>query len=171
MIFREASQDDLIGIAKVKIETWKTTYKGIISDTILDNLDLHKQAENFKELLPRKEDTKCLIVAEADGEIVGFAAGGVERDGTYGVDGEIYAIYVLKEYQNQDIGKCLMKYAVEKLSEKGLTSFLVWVLERNPYRRFYEKLGGIQIDRKPLETCADSPFLVAYIWKDGLGIV
>lgn len=86
---------------------------------------------------------------------------------SYGVAGEVYAIYVLKEYQNQNIGRNLMKYSIEKLSKMGLISFLVWVLESNPYKQFYEKLGGTQIDRKPLDSSDGSPFLIAYAWKDG----
>lgn len=164
---RDVSEEDLLGIAKVKIDTWKTTYKGIISDEILDKLDLNEQAEKFKELLPAKDDKKFLLAVEVDSAIVGFAAGGIGRDGKYGVDGEIYAIYVLEEYQNQNIGKYLMKYSIEKLSEMGLISFLVWVLESNPYKQFYEKLGGVQIDRKPLDSSDGSPFIIAYAWKDG----
>lgn len=136
LILREAAREDLLGITKVKIDTWKSTYKGMISDEILDNLDLNEQAEKLKDLLPRKDDKKFLLAAEVDGVIVGFAAGGIERDGKYGVDGEVYAIYVLKEYQNQNIGKNLMKYSIEKLSDMGLISSLVWVLESNPYKQY-----------------------------------
>jgi GNAT superfamily N-acetyltransferase len=165
LILREASIDDLIGIAKVKIDTWKTTYKGIISDEALENLDLYEQAEKFKDLLPEKDNKKFLLVAEVDGVIVGFSAGGIEREGNYGIDGEVYAIYVLKQYQNQNIGKSLMKCSIEKLSGMGLNSFLIWVLESNPYKQFYEKLGGVQIDRKPLDSSDDSPFITAYAWE------
>ncbi len=106
-----------------------------------------------------------MLVAEASAVIVGFTAGGGERDGRYGIDGEVYAVYVLEDHQNRGIGQKLMQRASEKLVEMGLSSMLVWVLEQNAYKRFYEKHGGVQIDRKPLEEGSLEPLITAYAWK------
>lgn len=167
-IIRDVKTEDLLDIAKVKIDTWRSTYRGIISEDILENLDCSEQAEKFEGMIPRSGDKKFLIVAEANGEIVGFAAGGSERDGKYRIDGEVYAVYVLKEYQNKGIGKELMAHSVRKLVNMGFELMTVWVLDKNPYRRFYEKLGGIEIDKKSLEMGSNEHFVVAYTWKDEL---
>jgi hypothetical protein len=56
------------------------------------------------------------------------------------------------------------------LRDAGLRSMLLWVLENNPSRSFYERLGGIVVGRKP-DTVGDSPVtLIAYGWTgDGAG--
>ena len=35
---RRAIKDDIPGIAKVHVDSWKTAYKGIFADEILDNI-------------------------------------------------------------------------------------------------------------------------------------
>ncbi|TKJ00794.1 GNAT family N-acetyltransferase, partial [Bacillus cereus] len=35
---RRAIKDDIQGIAKVHVDSWKTAYKGIFADEILDNI-------------------------------------------------------------------------------------------------------------------------------------
>lgn len=166
---RAAQTGDLLGIARVQVETWRSTYRGIIDDDILDNFDVNVQAEKFGKLLPKRSGQTFLLVAEVSNQIVGFAAGGLERDGQHGIDGEVYAVYVLKDYQNQGIGKMLMQHASKELAKMGLSSMLVWVLERNVYKRFYEKHGGVLIDRKPLEKNHPEPVVAAYAWKDPKG--
>lgn len=166
IFIRDAKTADLLGIARVKIHTWRSTYRGLIKEDILDGFEVNEQAEKFGELMPEKGDRTFLIVAEVLGTVVGFAAGGAERDGKHGTDGEVYAVYVLKEFQNQGIGNKLMEHACDKLTEMGLTSMLVWVLEHNAYKRFYEKHGGVQIDRKPLDEDSPEPVIAAYAWKN-----
>lgn len=54
--------------------------------------------------------------------------------------GEIYAIYVLKEYYDKRIGYALMCAALEKLS--AYKRIAVWVLEGNHRAiKFYERCG------------------------------
>ena len=54
--------------------------------------------------------------------------------------GEVYAIYVLKEYYGKGIGYALMKKALDALSEYPQTA--VWVLTGNERAiRFYKRCG------------------------------
>jgi hypothetical protein len=45
---RKAKEIDARGIAKVHVKTWRTTYKGIVSDQYLNNLSYHKREENWR---------------------------------------------------------------------------------------------------------------------------
>ncbi|HXQ79423.1 MAG TPA: GNAT family N-acetyltransferase [Thermoplasmata archaeon] len=45
------------------------------------------------------------------------------------------------------MGTSLTREAAKHLQSIGLSSMLVWVLDQNPYRRFYEKLGGVPARR------------------------
>ncbi|BCU83346.1 hypothetical protein JIR001_31290 [Polycladomyces abyssicola] len=59
-----------------------------------------------------------MYVAENEfGTIVGFTGEGRERSGEPGYDGELYAIYLLKEFQCQGIGS---------ESGKGFAAFKKW---------------------------------------------
>ncbi|MCX7749311.1 MAG: GNAT family N-acetyltransferase [Clostridia bacterium] len=162
-VIRDANHKDLIDIAKVKIDTWRSTYRGLIPDDILDHFEVNDQAEQFGEIL--KSPQNFLIVAEWEGTIAGLAAGGPEREGKYGIDGEVYAIYVLKEYQNTGAGKELMAQSAKKLVNMGFQSMLVWVLEKNPYRRFYEKIGGREIGKKTFGIGGENQKFAAYAWE------
>lgn len=166
ILIRDAKENDIWSIAKIKIDAWRSTYRGIISDNILDSFKLSEQVKMFKMLTAQENNQNFLVLAEVDGTIAGFAAGGAEREGKHGVDGEIYAVYILEEYQNQGLGKMLMEYSVEKLKNEGFNSMVVWALENNPYKRFYEKHGGIQIGRKLLEMDGEEQFVTAYVWRD-----
>ena len=45
---RRAIKDDIRGIAKVHVDSWKTTYKGIFADEFLENITYDKIKQNHK---------------------------------------------------------------------------------------------------------------------------
>ena len=53
-----------------------------------------------------------------------------------------------------------------QLTQYGHNSFLVWVLEANPYRRFYESLDGQPAGEKMVEIGDRKLKEVAYGWAD-----
>jgi hypothetical protein len=55
--------------------------------------------------------------------------------------------------------------AVHLIGE-GICSLLVWVLRDNPYRVFYEALGGSQVREKQVQIGEVYLPEVAYGWKD-----
>lgn len=48
MHVRLASSDDIPGIARVHVESWRSTYKGIISDAFLSSLTVEKRIRNWE---------------------------------------------------------------------------------------------------------------------------
>jgi len=105
-------------------------------------------------------------VAEAASEVVGFVSGGYERHGDDIYNGEIYALYVLKNHQRQGIGAELVAALANKLNHFGIYSMLFWVLEHNPYRRFYEKISGMYLRKKRMPFSGEMLDTVAYGWID-----
>lgn len=151
MIIRTAELTDASGIAKVNIETWKTTYKGIIDDEYLDNLSCENRAQAIKNLITNSSsDKKYVFVAEDDTDgVIGFVSCGIERENDEVYKGELYAIYILKEFQNKWIGKLLYKSAIQKLKENNLMPMIIWALEENRQaRNFYELIGGKKIKER-----------------------
>lgn len=164
MKIRKAVIADVKGIAKVHVDSWKTTYKDIISDEFLNKLSY----ESREKLWASNMSNMNVYVAKTDeGEIVGFSTGGKERSGSYpGNDGELYAIYILKEYQGQGIGKLLVKPVIDELLSLNINSMLVLVLEKNNSCHFYEALGGKRLDCIEVEIAGDKLNEIVYGWTD-----
>jgi GNAT superfamily N-acetyltransferase len=167
MFIREASPTDAAAIARVHVDSWRTTYAGIVPADYLANLSYARREQFWRDLFSTPTLLGCVYVAAQDtGEIVGFASGGPERSGNALYRGELYAIYLLASYQRQGLGRGLTMAVVQRLLQCGLLSMLVWVLAANPGRAFYETLGGQQVDEKET-TIGAAPLLeVAYGWPD-----
>lgn len=128
------SDDEIRGKAYVHWKSWQDAYSGLIGRDYLDALTLEK----CTEMAFRWPDH--LLVAKENGTVVGFVGYGACGDDALPETGEVFALYVLKEYYGKKIGYALMCAALEKLSE--YKRIAVWVLEGN-HRAigFYEKCG------------------------------
>lgn len=164
MKIRKATLADAKGIARVHVDSWIATYRSIVPDTYLDQLNYDTREQLWKENLKANNN---FVAENDDGELIGFADGGKERTGKYAaLKGELYSIYILPEYQGKSIGSSLMKKVVHHLKENGLNSMLIWVLEENLSRGFYEKMGGKEVDRKTLSISGKELSEIAYGWED-----
>lgn len=165
MIIRKAVLQDADGIAHVHVNSWKSTYKGIISDQVLDNLSIERRKKYWEETLNKVEiDEFIYVVQDLDGKIVGFASGGKSRSPEYPYDGELYAIYLLRDYQKLGFGRKLISNIANDLLAIDCKSMIVWVLEDNPSKNAYEKLGGIEIGSKQIEIGKDNLKEVVLVW-------
>jgi GNAT superfamily N-acetyltransferase len=139
-----------------------------VPDAHLDGLTVESDiAHGFGGwLIEPREGWIYLVAITASGEIVGFPVGGPTRREDPEYAGELGAIYVLKAHLGRGVGSYLVLEIARHLQSIGLSSMLVWVLEQNPYRRFYEKLGGSSV-RKRVAKVAGPPLPdVGYGWKD-----
>ena len=141
-VIRPAVIDDAPAIAHVHVEAWRTAYRGIMPSEFLDGLSKGDRRDKWIAILTKDAPKEFNIVAEQDGQIVGFASGGPDRKSDPNFTGELYAIYLLEEYRSQGIGTALFQQSVETLLGFGMDSMKVWVLRENPCRKFYERLGG-----------------------------
>jgi ribosomal protein S18 acetylase RimI-like enzyme len=172
MQIREATMADVAAIARVHVDSWRTTYKGLLPDDYLANLTYAQRESLWHEVLSKPVDHNLVYVAEDNaGNIVGFASGGPERSGDPVYTGEVYAIYLLESWQGQGIGRQLTITLVRQLIQRGFTSLLIWVLVNNPSRRFYEALGGQQVRERLQMTGGVQLMDVAYGWLDARTLV
>lgn len=168
IIMRPAIVEDAPGIARVHIDSWRTSYKGIVPDTFLANLSYRRREEVWTKILSNRERRQYEYVAvDEQGRIVGFVSGGPLRDGDPSYGSELYAIYLLKEAQGQGIGRCLFLAFVERLIQAGKNSMLLWVFaNNNPARGFYEAMGGRLVSKQPMEIGGVTLEEVSYGWRD-----
>jgi L-amino acid N-acyltransferase YncA len=172
MRIREANTADATAIAHVHVASWRTTYQGIVPETYLANLSEQRRAEVWSTRLSNLPEGECVHVAEDETQgIVGFAGGGPVRDGHPGYTGELYAIYLLAEYQGRGLGRALTVAVARRLAEAGMRSMLVWVLADNPSRAFYTALGGREVGEKSVEIGGKALTEIAYGWDDVGGLL
>ncbi|MGA8089034.1 MAG: GNAT family N-acetyltransferase [Terracidiphilus sp.] len=160
---RAAGIADAGAIAHVHVESWRTTYAGIVPDAYLAGLDEILRARLWREWL---ESQALVFVAEWDGRVVGFAHGGENREPLEQCDAELYAIYLLKDAQKRGIGEALLRMMASALLERNFRSMAVWVLEQNRSRGFYEKTGAHMAMSKVIEIGGAKLMEVAYAWGD-----
>jgi GNAT superfamily N-acetyltransferase len=171
MRIREAGPADIPAIARVVVDTWRTTYRGILPAAVLANLSYAQREQVWTRALENQENPATMYVAETEtGEVVGVASGGRTdpRDARY--QGELAAIYILDAYQGQGLGRRLIAPVAQRLAERGLQGLLVWVLADNPACRFYERLNGRRVYEKPIEMGGATLPLVGYGWADATGL-
>lgn len=138
---RPATLEDANIIADIYIEGWQTTYKGFVPEKVLQSFDREKEAKGCRSF-QMSEGPHFIEVAEWNGEVVGYVSGGPYSGETVKFDGEVYEIFIRKEYQNKGIGRMLLHRAGEWFQSQGHTSVGIWAWHLNPCRAFYERVGG-----------------------------
>ncbi len=138
MIIRQAEADDVMQIAEILVEDWKTAYKDIIDSDYLDSLNAEQRYE-----IEIKRYWKFTVAVDHD-EVLGYAWNEMVDDDD-AADCEIIALYVRYSKRKNGIGRALMENAMDGFRKSGKKSMIIWCLEENyESRNFYEKMGGKQ---------------------------
>jgi L-amino acid N-acyltransferase YncA len=165
MQIREARPEDAQRIAWVHLESWKTTYPGIIPQSYIDGLKVEDGVARWQQRLTQG-DGPIVFVAEDTAGVFGFAAGGAVMHPVEGFDGELGAIYLLASHQKMGAGASLTRRIARALRARGFRSMVVWVLRANAARGFYERMGGVQVAEQGIEIGGVMLPEVAYGWRD-----
>jgi L-amino acid N-acyltransferase YncA len=161
---RHAGIEDAASIASVHVESWKTTYAGIVPADYLASLSSAGRTESWREQL--QQATALILVAEDATGVIGFACGGKLREPIDGFDAELYAIYLLHQQQKQGVGRMLTRKLAQDLRRQGFKSLVVWVLARNPAAGFYARLGGSPVAEKEIEIGGAWLTEIAFAWTN-----
>lgn len=144
MIVRRAKVDDTRAIARIRVEGWRVAYAGLLDAGMLAALDPEREARvrrarwDAHHADPRGAE----LVAEVDGETVGWAVTGPARESDAVRHGELYALYVHPSGWSTGVGHALMVAAEDALRGAGFRHALLWVLDGNERAAgFYERHG------------------------------
>ena len=127
--------EEIEGKSRVHWQTWREAYDEILPADFQEQMTLDK-CRFYSQKYP--ENT---LIALDDAKVVGFVSYGDFRDSAT-IAGEIFALYVLKDYYGKGVGQQLIQAAFAALD--GYQEIILWVLEDNKRAiAFYEKMGFV----------------------------
>jgi RimJ/RimL family protein N-acetyltransferase len=138
---RLAAVEDADAIARVHLASHREVYvvPGRIPAEVVEGWDEAARAEywgRFAEHAVSGEST--LVVAERDGEVVGFASAGPSQDEDLAGGWQLYAIYLLESQYGSGLGQALIDAVLDARAAS------LWVLADNPRARaFYARSGFV----------------------------
>lgn len=163
--YRIGTLTDAEDVARVNIDTWRSCFRGLVPSSFLESMSIEKRAAALRKRF--ENEHYGLFVAENEaGHIVGFCDFGTPRQSKWSYDMELYAIYVLHDYQRKGIGRILFSRAANAILEQRKNSLFVRVLEFNPYRVFYNNLCDEVIDMESIELDGKRVNNAIYSWND-----
>jgi GNAT superfamily N-acetyltransferase len=143
---------DAAAIARVRVDAWRATYRGMIPDAYLDAMSVDAGAAQWRRILDAPPGRFAVFVAEEDDAVVGFASGLLLDPPKQGCDAELAAIYLRADRQRTGIGRRLVGAVAAALRNRGVTALLTWVIAGNrPARAFYEALGAGLLVEQPFQ--------------------
>jgi ribosomal protein S18 acetylase RimI-like enzyme len=139
--YRQANIKDAPAIAKVHVESWQKSFAGIVPKEFLDNMIVGERTKAFEQRFGERNYKMFVAENDKDG-IVGFADFGKARESGFEFESELYAIYLLSEYQGMGVGENLFRLCQKEMISEGFNSMYLMSLKVSPYKSFYEKMGG-----------------------------
>jgi GNAT superfamily N-acetyltransferase len=164
ILVRPAGWEDIEGMTRVSVDTWRLTYKDILPQAYLDRMRRSSHENQRSRMMHAQGVHHFVAIEPLAGEAVGFVSCGPTRSGG-AAPGEIYELYVQNGFQGRGVGRRLFRAAADRLARDGHESMIVWVLADNPNRGFYPRLGGWRHARKTIHVGGAPVDELAYVWR------
>ena len=150
VLIRPALPADAATIAAVRVDAWRTTYRGMIPDAYLAGMTVEDSTAHWGKILSAAPNTTNTFVATVDEAVVGFAAGLMLEEPRFGLNAELSAVYIVRDAQRSGIGRRLVAAVAAAQRSHGANGLVVWVIAGNkPARAFYENLGAELLVEQP----------------------
>ena len=152
VVVRPAVPADAAAIARVRVDAWRTAYRGIVPDAYLDAMSVADSEAFWQRILAAQSPLASVFVAVDADRIVGFGAANVRDPPKLGFDAELSALYLVADRQRQGIGRRLVAAIAGAQRQRGASGLITWVIARNrAARAFYEALGGELLTEQPFQ--------------------
>ena len=167
MNVRLATSRDVGAIAALHAASWREAYRGALSEAFLAGDVLADRRAVWTTRFQSPQPGQFVAVADADGEVVGFACAFAAADPDWGT--LLDNLHVRSDVQRRAIGVQLMHRVASWCDEVGSHRALyLWVLANNlRAQRFYQKLGAVDSGRSTwVAPDGSTPSTLRYSWSD-----
>jgi GNAT superfamily N-acetyltransferase len=137
LIVRPAQVKDIEQMARVHVRCWQETYRGLMSDAVLDDPGFPAARERMwtRALTDERYRQSRVAVAERDDELVGIAMSGPPETAAAGWTKQLYVLYVYAADHGTGAGQALLDAVIDPAESAAL-----WVADPNPRAQaFYRK--------------------------------
>jgi GNAT superfamily N-acetyltransferase len=166
-IIRPAKPADASAIAEVRVNAWRTTYKGMIPDAYLAAMKVEDSAALWEKILTAGPNATSVFVAANAGTVVGFAAGNMLAEPKHGLDAELSAVYLVHAAQRTGIGQRLVATVAAAQRAHGAHGLITWVIAGNKAARaFYEKMHAELLIEQPFTWDGIDLVEAGYGWRN-----
>lgn len=166
VLIRPAAAADCAAIAAVQIQSYRTAYAPFFPASYFARFSQTEQEQEWRELLASQQPVDLLVAVAPGDQVAGYSLARIEDTGFAGYTAEIVALHVLPAWKGQGAGRALLGTAVSRLVARGCTGVMLWTLQGNPVRAWYERLGALLLGEKQYETEGWQITEVAYGWPD-----
>jgi ribosomal protein S18 acetylase RimI-like enzyme len=134
---------DVEAIAILHLASWRSAYRGIVSDQFLNEIAIESRLSRWQRALSPSDSPLTETTVAVDGDtVLGVCSFGPRRSPESSATGEVYALHVEPGLRRHGIGKLLLDDSLTRLANRGFTSAVLWVLRDNASARgFYEAQG------------------------------
>jgi len=155
-VIRRRKPEDCADIQKIITKTWQHTYDGIINESFLKELSYNEEYRIKKpyETFDDRDNNQFVLII--NGKIVGFINIGITDDKNFENCGEIFSIYILKEFQGYGYGRKLIEFGINELKKLGLDKMIIGCIDGNSSNQFYKHLGGKLYNTRIINKGGDS---------------
>jgi GNAT superfamily N-acetyltransferase len=161
---RQAVLADADGIARAHTASWRTSYRGILPDAVLAQIEIEQRAASWRHVLADRSRLALVAYDVTHHDIVGLCdAGRSRRDPAMG---EVYRMYLEHHARRHGLGREMFDRVADWLRAQSFRSLVIWVLDNNHHaRRFYEAMGG-RAERRVASSVSGFPVIeLAYVWE------
>ncbi|GAA1464968.1 GNAT family N-acetyltransferase [Microbacterium thalassium] len=165
---RRAVKADAAAISRIRVDTWRAAYAGLVLPEVLERLDAEREAVRRADTWDQlhSDPRNISLLAEDGGSPVGWAAYGPSLDPERPGSGQVYALYAIAERWSTGVGHALLAACEDGLRSQGFTEAHLWVLEGNTRaedfyaRHGWSEDGAILVDDRTVDG------IVAYALRE-----
>lgn len=169
-------------LAKLHVDAWRATYRGIMPDKVIKALNYRRFEEKWEQLLSQDDpEVFTFMAVDPDYGLLGFLRAGPNEDPDAVSRKEIYALNVAPKFQRRGIGALLLREAFWRIVqdahwrvEAGIDdpedfqdNAFLWVMRANQKTRWFMKsMGGRQAGTGEDMIGSERLAKVAYCWTE-----
>lgn len=142
-MLRAMRADDADAVAALHATSWRSAYRGMLTDDFLDNHVFADRQAVWQERLLRQpgEHAFGIVAEDGSGQLIGFAYVLPGHDPVWGT--LVDNLHVHPEAKGGGIGRRLLQAVARELGPAHTQPMFLWVLDANePAKRFYARMGA-----------------------------